>query len=96
MGQWKMLAPGCKIVDVDRKLSNPKMFTCVRCGIQAEALPTGTTDIMGGTHFVYTTPVGWWSITTPYEMKLYCPAESVSIVGGEVLESDYRAETEGA
>ena len=86
MGQWKMLAYGCKIVDVDKQLSSPKMFKCARCGIQAEALPTGTTDIMGGTHFVYTTPKGWWSITTPFEMQLFCADESVTIVGGEILE----------
>jgi hypothetical protein len=77
MGQWK---------DVAIKLSNPKTFTCVRCGLTEEALPTGMTDLNGGTHYVYHTPKGWWNITTPYEMKLFCPDEAVTIVGGEVLE----------
>ena len=77
MGQWK---------DVAIKLSNPKTFTCVRCGIKEEALPTGTTDVLGGTHFVYHTPKGWWSITNRYEMLLFCRDEAVTIVGGDVQE----------
>jgi len=76
MGQWK---------DVSIKLSNPKTFTCVRCGIEEEALPTGMIDLMGGTHFTYHTPQGWWSIRNRYEMMLFCPDEAVTIVGGEVL-----------
>ena len=66
-----------------------KAFKCVRCGAEEEALPTGTevrvfTDLMGGTHFVYHTPKGWWSITTSAGMLLFCRDEAVTIVGGEV------------
>ena len=66
--------------------TTPKAFRCVRCGAEEEALPTGTTDLMGGTQFTYHTPKGWWSITNRYEMLLFCPDEEVTIVGGEVLE----------
>jgi len=62
-----------------------KAFKCVRCGIEVEALPTGTTDLMGGTHFTYHTPAGWWSITTREGMQLFCEDEIVTIEGGEVL-----------
>ena len=92
MGQWK---------DVSIKLSNPKTFTCVRCGIKEEALPSGWADLNGGITS-YTTPRGWWSITKRgegkryYEMLLFCPDEAVTIGGGEVLESDCRAETGGS
>jgi len=64
-----------------------KSFRCVRCGIEVEALPTGTTDLMGGTHFTYHTPKGWWSVTNRHEMLLFCADEVVTIMGGEVLES---------
>ena len=63
-----------------------KAFRCVRCGAEEEALPTGMTDILGGTHFAYHTPTGWWSITTREEMLLFCRDEAVTIVGGEVQE----------
>ena len=66
--------------------TTPKAFRCVRCGVEEEALPTGMTDVQGGTHFIYHTPKGWWSITNRYEMQLFCPDEAVTIVGGEVLE----------
>ena len=66
--------------------STPKTFKCVRCGAVEEALPTGMTDVMGGTHFTYHTPKGWWSITNRYEMLLFCADEAVTIKGGEVLE----------
>jgi hypothetical protein len=42
------------------------------------------TDLKGGTHFAYTTPEGWWSITNRYEMMLFCPDEAVTIVAGAV------------
>ena len=77
MGQWK---------DVSIKLSNPKTFTCVRCGAEEEALPTGMTDVMGGTHFVYETPPGWWSIATEVGMVLFCPDEDVGIVTAEIID----------
>jgi hypothetical protein len=63
-----------------------KAFKCVRCGIEEQALPTGTTDLMGGTHFTYHTPKGWWSITTREGMLLFCADEAITIKGGEVLE----------
>ena len=66
--------------------TTPKTFRCVRCGVEEEALPTGMTDVMGGTHFVYHTPKGWWSITTSDGMLLFCRDEAVTIVGGEVVE----------
>jgi len=74
-------------------MSKPKVFTCVRCGSREEVLPTGMTDIDGETHYVYTTPPGWWSITNRYEMLLFCADEAVTIVSGQVLESDHWAET---
>ena len=63
-----------------------KVFKCVRCGVEEETLPTGMTDLMGGTHFTYHTPKGWWSITTRKGMQLFCRDEAVTIKGGEVLE----------
>jgi hypothetical protein len=54
---------------------------------RGEALPTGTTDLMGGTHYVYTTPKGWWSITTREGMLLFCPDEAVTIVAGEIIDA---------
>ena len=63
-----------------------KAFRCVRCRIEVEALPTGTTDLMGGTHLTYHTPKGWWNITTREGMQLFCRDEAVTIKGGEVLE----------
>jgi len=69
------------------KRTTPRTFKCVRCGLEEEALPTGMTDVMGGTHFAYHTPTGWWSITNRYEMLLFCRDEAVTIVGGEVLGS---------
>jgi hypothetical protein len=82
------------------QLSNPKTFTCVRCGIKEEALPTGTTDVLGGTHFSYHTPKGWWNITTEGGMVMFCSGEDVDIVTDEIIEamdnSDYRAETGGS
>jgi hypothetical protein len=74
-----------QIIIQELRSRKPKAFRCVRCGIEEKALPTGTTDLMGGTHFVYHTPKGWWSITNRYEMMLFCPDEAVIIVGGEVL-----------
>ena len=67
------------------KKDTPRTFKCVRCGVEEEALPTGTTALDGGTHYVYHTPKGWWSITNRYEMMLFCPDEAVTIEGGEVL-----------
>ena len=91
MGYWK---------DVAIKLSIPKAFTCVRCGLTEEALPTGTTDVLGGTHFVYQTPQGWWNITTEVGMVMFCSDEVVGIVTDEIRDamdnSDYRAETGGS
>ena len=69
------------------------MFRCFICAAEAEALPTGMADVLGGTHYVYTTPKGWWSITTPYEMKLFCPDEAIT---SDVFETDYRADTGGS
>ena len=68
------------------KRTTPRTFKCVRCGLEEEALPTGMTDVMGGTHFAYHTPKGWWSITTREAMLLFCADEAVTIVAGEVLE----------
>ena len=74
-----------QIIMQELKSRKSKAFRCVRCGAEEEALPTGTTDVMGGTHFVYHTPKGWWSITNRYEMLLFCRDEAVTIKGGEVL-----------
>ena len=74
-----------QIIIQELKRRKSKAFKCVRCGAEEEALPTGTTDVMGGTHFVYHTPKGWWSITNRYEMLLFCRDEAVTIKGGEVL-----------
>ena len=68
-------------------LNTPLEFTCVRCGISEETLPTAMADRNGGAHFTYHTPEGWWSIANRYEMILFCPDEAVTIVGGEVLET---------
>ena len=63
----------------------PKAFRCVRCEAEEEALPWGMEDFRGGTHYVYSIPDGWWSITTSDGMLLFCRDEAVTIVGGEVL-----------
>jgi len=63
----------------------PKMFRCVRCGAEEEALPTGVTDVMGGTHFTYETPPGWWNITTETGMVMFCSGEDMDTVTGEII-----------
>ena len=63
----------------------PKAFRCFRCGAEEEALPTGTTDVMGGTHFVYHTPQGWWDITTETGVVMFCSGEDVDVVTGEII-----------
>ena len=68
------------------KLTTLKTFACTKCGLEEEALPTGIEDVMGGTHYVYTTPLGWWSITTRGGMLLFCRDEAVTIIGGEVFD----------
>ena len=75
------------------KLSIPKTFKCVRCGAEEEALPTGTTDVMGGTHFAYTTPPGWWNITTEAGMVMFCPGEDVGKVTDEIIDAMANATT---
>jgi len=75
-----------QIIIQELRSRKSKAFRCIRCGAEEEALPTGTTDVMGGTHFVYHTPKGWWSITTREGMLLFCRDEAVTIVAGEVLE----------
>ena len=75
-----------QIIIQELRSRKSKAFRCVRCGIEVEALPTGTTDLMGGTHFTYHIPPGWWSITNRYESLLFCRDEAVTIKGGEVLE----------
>ena len=65
----------------------PKTFRCVRCGAVEEALPTGTTDVQGGTHFVYKTPPGWWSITTETGMVTFCSGEDVAVVTAEIIDA---------
>jgi len=75
-----------RIIMQELRSQKSKAFTCVRCGAEEEALPTGTTDLMGGTQFTYHTPKGWWSITNRYGMQLFCRDEAVTIKGGEVLE----------
>ena len=65
----------------------PKTFRCVRCGAEEEALPTGITDVMGGTHFIYETPPGWWSITTEGRMVMFCAGEDVDIVKAEIIDA---------
>ena len=67
--------------------TTPKAFRCVRCGVEEEALPTGTTDLMGGTHFTYHTPKGWWSITTREGMLMFCAGEDVGIVTAEIIDA---------
>ena len=69
------------------KLTTPKTFKCVRCGVEEEALPTGITDVLGGTHFVYTTPLGWWNMTTEVGMVLFCPDEDVGRVTDEIIDA---------
>ena len=73
-----------QIIIQELRSRKSKAFRCVRCGVEEEALPTGTTDLMGGTHYVYTTPPRWWSITTSEGMQLFCEDEMVTIEGGEV------------
>jgi hypothetical protein len=68
-----------------RKTPRPKMFRCVRCGAEEEALPTGMTDVMSGTHFVYHTPPGWWDITTEAGVVMFCAGEDVDVVTGEII-----------
>ena len=69
------------------KLTTPKTFKCVRCGVEEEALPTGITDVMGGTHLVYETPPGWWNITTEAGMVTFCAGEDVGIVTSEIIDA---------
>lgn len=69
------------------KRTTPRTFKCVRCGAEEEALPTGMTDVMGGTHFAYHTPAGWWSITTEAGMVMFCPDEVVDVVTSEIIEA---------
>jgi len=78
-------------MSVPNKARNPKAFTCVRCGIKEEALPTGLTDVMGGTHFVYTTPKGWWNITTEVGMLMFCSGEDAVIVTAEIIDAMHNA-----
>ena len=65
----------------------PKTFRCVRCGAEEEALPTGMTDVMGGTYFTYKTPEGWWNITTEVGMVTFCADEVVDIVTDEIIDA---------
>ena len=67
--------------------STPKTFRCVRCGVKEEALPTGMTDILGGTYFIYHTPKGWWDITTEVGMVMFCAGEDVGIVTDEIIDA---------
>jgi len=67
-------------------MNNPRTFTCARCGIEEEALPTGITDIRGGTQFVYTIPQGWWTISTADGCVMFCQDEVVTIEAGEIIE----------
>jgi len=60
---------------------------CVRCGVEEEALPTGMADLKGGTHFVYHTPAGWWSIATEAGMLMFCSGEDVGIVTAEIIDA---------
>jgi len=69
------------------KLTTPKTFRCVRCGAEEEALPTGMTDVMGGTHLVYETPPGWWNITTEVGMVMFCADEDVARVTDEIIDA---------
>ena len=69
------------------KLSIPKTFKCVRCGAEEEALPTGITGLMGGTHLVYDTPPGWWNITTEVGMVMLCAGEDVGRVTDEIIDA---------
>lgn len=86
-GMRKRDRGGKEIFDAQAiKPTTPKMFRCSRCEAAVEALPTGLTDVMGGTHYVYTTPKGWWSITTRTGMLLFCGDETVTIVAGEIAE----------
>jgi len=66
--------------------TTPKTFRCVRCGAEEEALPTGITDVMGGTFFTYHTPKGWWCITTETGMVTFCAGEDVGIVTDEIID----------
>ena len=76
------------------KRTTPRTFKCVRCGAEEEALPTGTTDLMGGTHFAYHTPKGWWSITTETGMVTFCAGEDVSIVTAEIIDAMNKMEVQ--
>jgi len=67
--------------------ATPKTFKCVRCKAEEEALPTGMADLMGGTHYVYTTPAGWWNITTEAGMLMFCSGEDVDIVTAEIIDA---------
>ena len=69
------------------KETTPKAFRCVRCGVEEEALPTGMTDVIGGTYFTYKTPEGWWNITTEAGMVMFCADEVVGIVTGEIIDA---------
>ena len=69
------------------KLTTPKTFKCVRCGASEEALPTGMTDVIGGTYFIYETPPGWWNITTEAGMVMFCADEVVDIVTDEIIDA---------
>ena len=72
---------------IKEEQTTPKTFKCVRCAVEVEALPTGMEDIMGGTHYVYTTPPGWWSITTETGMVTFCAGEDVGIVTAEIIDA---------
>jgi hypothetical protein len=65
----------------------PKTFRCARCGAEEEALPTGIADVMGGTHFTYEAPPGWWNITTEVGMVMFCAVEDVDRVTGEIIDA---------
>jgi len=69
------------------KLTTPKTFKCVRCGASEEALPTGMTDVIGGTYFIYETPPGWWNITTEAGMVMFCAGEDVGRVTDEIIDA---------
>jgi|TARA_Y100000310_G_C20651094_1_gene799511 hypothetical protein len=68
------------------KRSTPRTFKCDWCGVEEEALPCGIEDINGGTQFVYSLPEEWWHISTREDVMLFCGDETVTIMGGEVLD----------
>ena len=81
MGYWKEQS-----IERERgRSATPRTFKCSRCAVEEEALPSGMDDAKGRTHFVYSLPERWWGITTREGMKLFCPDEAVTIVGGEVV-----------